>query len=134
MSERDATLTSTAHGTTPSVLSSFRQHWFVWFTIGLGIWVLLPWLAPVLMHLGVPGLAHVIYFLYSPQCHQLPQRSYFLFGNQLMIPLKDILAAYPVGDPLQLRPFIGTPELGWKVACGIDPISWTQDYSAWLSG
>ena len=33
-----------------------------------------------------------------------------------MVPLRDILAVYPTSDPLLLRPFLGTPELGWKVA------------------
>jgi len=37
------------------------------------------------MHLGKPGLASLIYLFYSPQCHQLPQRSYFLFGDRLMV-------------------------------------------------
>ena len=68
------------------------------------------------MHVGATGPANLIYLLYSPQCHQLPQRSYFLFGDRLMVPLADILAVTGPRDPLTLRWFVGTTELGWKVA------------------
>jgi hypothetical protein len=33
-----------------------------------------------------------------------------------MVPLADILALTGPRDPLRLRWFVGTPELGWKVA------------------
>ena len=98
------------------VFRSFCRHWLAWLNLLVGIWVALPWLAPVLMHLDAPAPARLIYLFYSPQCHQLPQRSYFLFGDRPVIPLQDILAVYPVSDPLQLRPFLGTPEQGWEVA------------------
>ena len=91
-------------------------HWLAALNVLIGVWVVLPWLAPVFMHLGATWPARAVYAFYSLQCHQLPQRSYFLFGSQLMLPLKDILSAYPAQDPLQLRPFIGTTALGWKVA------------------
>ena len=91
-------------------------HWPVLLAALTGVWVTLPWLAPVLMRAGATGPAYLIYLLYSPQCHQLPQRSYFLFGERLMVPLADILAVTGPRDPLTLRWFLGTPELGWKVA------------------
>ena len=92
------------------------RHWLACFCILTGIWVTLPWLAPILMRFGATGPAMAIYLFYSPQCHQLPQRSYFLFGPWLMVPLNNILAITPTTDPLALRWFLGTPELGWKVA------------------
>ena len=92
------------------------RHWLACFCILTGIWVTLPWLAPIFMRFGASGPAYLIYLLYSPQCHQLPQRSYFLFGDRLMVPLTDILAVTGPRDPLSLRPFLGTPDLGWKVA------------------
>ncbi len=94
----------------------FSRHWVAWLNVLVGIWVGLPWVAPILMHVGASGPANLIYLFYSPQCHQLPQRSYFLFGDRLMVPLRDILAVYPTSDPLLLRLFVGTPTLGWKVA------------------
>jgi len=92
------------------------QHWLAWLNVLVALWVALPWLAPVFMHAGLSGPARLIYLFYAPQCHQLPQRSYFLLGPRLMVPVRDILAIYPASDPLSLRPFLGTPELGWKVA------------------
>ena len=97
-------------------LQFLSQHWLACLNVLVGIWVGLPWAAPVLLHMGASGPANLIYLFYSPQCHQLPQRSYFLFGDRLMVPLRDILAVFPTSDPLLLRPFLGTPELGWKVA------------------
>ena len=98
------------------ILIWLALHWPILLAALTGVWVTLPWLAPVLMHAGAIGPAALIYLFYSPQCHQLPQRSYFLFGDRLILPLADILAVTGPRDPLTLRPFLGTPELGWKVA------------------
>jgi uncharacterized membrane protein len=92
------------------------RHWLLVANLVLGVWVLLPWLAPVLMVAGLSGGARLIYFLYSLQCHQLPERSYFLFGPQLMYPLADINAAWSYTTVLELRQFIGNPVMGYKVA------------------
>jgi uncharacterized membrane protein len=81
------------------------------------LWVGLPWLAPILMRMGWEGPARAIYFIYSFQCHQLPQRSFFLFGAQSMYPLEHIQSISPdTLNPLILRQFIGNPEMGYKVA------------------
>ena len=111
-----ATYTQAMNKLANKLFLALSQHWLAWLNLLIGIWVLLPWAAPVLMRVGAPGPATLIYLVYAPQCHQLPQRSYFLFGDQLMLPLQDILTVYPADDPLSLRPFLGTPELGWKVA------------------
>jgi uncharacterized membrane protein len=93
------------------------RHWLGLFILLTGIWVALPWLAPVLMHWGLETPARWIYFIYSFQCHQLPQRSYFLFGPQPSLSLEFIQQAWQnTNDPSVLRQFIGSPELGWKVA------------------
>jgi len=92
------------------------RNWLLIAAVLLGVWVLLPWLAPVLMAAGLEKGARLIYAVYSGQCHQLPQRSYFLFGPRLMVPIADITAVWPYTDHFQLRQFIGTPELGYKVA------------------
>ena len=55
--------------------------------------------------------------VYSFLCHQLPQRSLFLFGPKTMYSLGEIQAAWQdTINPLVLRQFIGSPEMGWKVA------------------
>jgi uncharacterized membrane protein len=93
------------------------RHWFASFVLLGGTLVLLPWLAPVFMKLGLIGAAQTIYRLYSYACHQMPQRSFFLFGPQFMIPLDQIRATWrDTTNPMVLRQFIGSPELGYKVA------------------
>jgi uncharacterized membrane protein len=96
---------------------SFSRRWFAWFVILMGLWVGLPWLAPVFMRFGWEKLAEAIYFLYSFQCHQLPQRSFFLFGSRLMYPLNQIQTAWQdTFNPVVLRQFIGNSNMGYKVA------------------
>jgi uncharacterized membrane protein len=93
------------------------RHWLLVVNVLLGVYVGLPWLAPVFMKLGWPLAGQLIYVLYSTQCHQLPERSFFLFGAQPMYSLAQIHAVWQnTSDPFILRQFIGTPELGWKVA------------------
>ena len=99
------------------IVLRFARHWLLIVNLLIAIWVGLPWLAPVMMHLGWMGAGKAIYFIYSFQCHQLPERSFFLFGKQAMYSLTEIQAAWqPSTDPLILRQFIGNPEMGWKVA------------------
>lgn len=93
------------------------RNWIVIFAIAMGIYIGLPFLAPLFMNWGWIGAARVIYWIYSFQCHQLPQRSFFLFGPNTMYSLSDIQAAgQSTLNPLILRQFIGSSELGWKVA------------------
>ncbi len=98
------------------LILGLSRRWLPITSLVLGLWVLLPWLAPVLMAAGLEGGAGLIYTFYGAQCHQLPQRSYFLFGPRLMYPMADINAAWPYTQHFQLRQFVGTPEMGYKVA------------------
>jgi uncharacterized membrane protein len=93
------------------------RHWLLVISLMLGLYVGLPWLAPLFMKLGLTSAGNTIYLIYSTQCHQLPQRSFFLFGLKPMFSLAEIQAAWKVTDnPLVLRQFTGNPEMGWKVA------------------
>lgn len=93
------------------------RHWLLIFNVPIGIYVGLPWLAPLFMKLGWTAAGSFIYTVYSTQCHQLPQRSYFLFGPKVMYSLAEIQAAWqPTNDAAILRQFIGNPTMGWKVA------------------
>jgi len=95
----------------------FSRHWVLIFGIILGLYAGLPFLAPVFVKSGWEAPARAIYFIYSFQCHQLPQRSYFLFGSKLTYSLTEIqVLSSTLLDPLALRNFIGNPEMGWKVA------------------
>ncbi|HEY0606197.1 MAG TPA: hypothetical protein VGD58_24965, partial [Herpetosiphonaceae bacterium] len=82
-----------------------------------GLYGGLPWLAPIFMQWGWTGAANILYTMYATQCHQLPQRSFFLFGTQPMYSLSQIQAVFQMtDDALVLRQFIGTSDMGWKVA------------------
>jgi uncharacterized membrane protein len=95
----------------------FSRHWLLFSNLLIALWVGLPWLAPVFMHLGWTSAGKIIYLFYSFQCHQLPERSYFLFGRELTYSLSEIQSAWlTTTNPLILRQFIGNPEMGWKVA------------------
>ena len=100
-----------------SAFEWISQHWFQIFLVVYGLWVFLPFLAPVFMHIGWTGAGKTLYLIYSFICHQLPERSYFLFGQKTMYSLAEIQAAWQdTINPLILRKFIGNPEMGWKVA------------------
>ena len=93
------------------------KYWLFLFSAILGLWILLPFLAPLFMHLGWDKLGNAIYLLYATQCHQLPQRSFFLFGSDSMYSLTDIQSIWQqTNNPLILRQFVGNADIGWKVA------------------
>jgi uncharacterized membrane protein len=82
----------------------------------LGLYAGLPWLAPVFMKLGWEPPGRILYMAYSTQCHQLANRSYFLFGPEWMVPPDRLAAAGAETSMLGLRAFLGSSEIGWKVA------------------
>jgi uncharacterized membrane protein len=93
----------------------------------------MPFLAPILMHAGLDGAAKVIYFIYSWLCHQLPERSYFLFGSHFTHSLAEIQKAWQhTNNPVILRQFIGSTAMGWKVAWSDRMVSMFT--SLWLFG
>lgn len=112
---------SDGHRTTAARLNR-AVYWLgrYWLLVFLALWGtlnLLPWMAPVLIEAGWEAGGRAIYTFYTFLCHQLPQRSYFLFGRQPMYELSEIQAAWQNTDnPLVLRQFVGNPEMGWKVA------------------
>ena len=114
----------------------FSRRWTAYFNVVIGVYVALPILAPVLMQIGVPGPARAIYTIYSPLCHQMASRSFFLFGEQLaypsvnagtdLLPLEtfapDLAEFEEVADEnwaeffLAARAFVGNDEMGYKMA------------------
>lgn len=91
-------------------------HWFHTFLMAYGLFVWLPWLAPLAMHIGWVGLGKAIYLGYAFVCHQLPERSFFLFGLKVMYSLPEIQDAWRnTINPFFLRQFIGSPDMGWKL-------------------
>jgi uncharacterized membrane protein len=100
------------------IVLGIARHWVALFSLALFIYVGLPFLAPVLMQVGATGPARVIYLVYSPACHQLPDRSYFLFGQSPVYSLDELESSsvLPGSGLLERRRYIGDEMLGWKVA------------------
>jgi uncharacterized membrane protein len=98
------------------IASAFLHHWLALVLTALLVFGLGPFLAPVAMAAGWTAVGKALYAIYSPFCHQLPQRSWFLFGEQLTYTLDEIYQVYPYTDAWRLRQFYGTADMGWKVA------------------
>jgi uncharacterized membrane protein len=114
------------------------KRWVSVFSVLVGIYVGLPILAPILMQVGLTGPAGAIYRVYSPFCHQMASRSFFLFGEQYAYPRAiagsdlEPIESYMAGilefenvstDPaewttflLPARRFLGNEQLGFKMA------------------
>ena len=109
------------------------RHWVLVISLLLGLYALVPFLAPLFMSSGwvVPG--KLIYWIYSFLCHQLPERSYFLFGAKFSYTLVDIQAAWRNTNSIViLRQFVGNTQMGWKVAWSDRMVS--MFVSLWLFG
>ena len=117
----------------PRTTAKRTALWFILFILVAGAYVILPFLAPVFMAIGWSGAGKAIYFIYSFLCHQLPERSYFLFGPKITYSLPEIQAAWQnTTNPLILRQFVGNAQMGWKVAWSDRMISMFS--SLWLFG
>ena len=124
------TLNSSEHSK-QSVFQWMGNHWFISFLIVYGVWVFLPYFAPIFMRLGWTGAGKTVYFIYSFFCHQLPERSFFWFGGKTMYSLSEIQNAWQnTINPMILRQFIGNETMGWKIAWSDRMISFYT--SIWL--
>jgi uncharacterized membrane protein len=118
----------------PSPVSTFSQNFVLWIDRRV-LWlskhwlavtnaffltyVGLPILAPILLAFGLTGPANTIYSLYRAACHQLPSRSYFIFGEQVAFCHRDvaIYAALFLGGLLYgfVRHRLKPPPLRWYI-------------------
>lgn len=107
------------------LLHSFSLHWLAVFNFIVFTYATLPFAAPILMNAGYTRPASWIYTLYSPMCHQLAFRSWFLFGEQPAYPRELAgtslgsfaeLTGLDEGDLLSARRFVGDERVGYKVA------------------
>lgn len=102
------------------------RHWLALVNLLIFVYVGLPFLAPVLMKAGATLPANAIYAAYSPLCHQLGFRSFFLFGEQPYYPRVGagvegaVTYSQATGlnedDLLSARRYIGDEKVGYKVA------------------
>ncbi len=104
----------------------FSRNYALIISFILSIFILIPFLAPVLAKNNNITGANIIYKTYHVLCHQLAFRSFFLFGEQPVYPRElaqmDSLRTYEQVTGSQIidlefaRSFIGDSELGYKVA------------------
>lgn len=108
-----------------SFASWFEHYYLHLLLLFLFLFILLPVLAPVLVKNGLEFPARVIYWAYSNLCHQLPYRSFFLFGIHTHYPLEtaglankiDFISAFNYsGDLEDSRSIVGSEILGYKIA------------------
>jgi len=104
------------------------RHWLAVFNVVVALFIGLPFAAPTLLHLGEANncspcatIGRLIYLVYRPTCHQLPERSFFLFGPQAVYHADELeaLGALPPGLSLfqrEILRFAGAARIGYKVA------------------
>lgn len=95
------------------------RHWLAFLNGFWGLLVLGAFLPPLFMEMGWEGAAKAGYTAYSFTCHQLPERSFFLFGNEQAFTMydKDVLVAAGANPASQLtmRQFVGDTQMGYKL-------------------
>ncbi len=89
------------------------KHWLFLANLVWGLYVGLPVLAPILMLTGHIWLGNVIYSAYKVACHQMPWRSFFIGGPQVVYTYDELRTL--VGPALTAR-YVGDATIGYKVA------------------
>jgi len=59
------------------------RHWLLLANAGAALYAALPWAAPLAQASGHPLIGELLFRLYTPLCHQLPERSFFICGHQV---------------------------------------------------
>lgn len=93
------------------IFSSILRRWLLATSLFIALFVGIAVLAPVLAWLGHTAAASAIYDFYRGACHQLPFRSVFLFGPQVLYSAAEVQAQG--GD---VSRWLGSAEAGWKIA------------------
>ena len=95
------------------LIFQLAKHWLFLANLTWGLYVGLPILAPILMLTGHVWLGNVIHTAYKVACHQIPWRSFFIGGSQIVYTYEELIAL--VGPALTLR-YFGDATIGYKVA------------------
>jgi uncharacterized membrane protein len=90
------------------------RHWLLLVNLVVGTFVAGTLLAPLLMYLGLNGPGRMVYRFYSFFCHQLPERSYFLFGPNGVDTYSRVQVIAWGANPGYTRGFVGNPQVGFK--------------------
>jgi uncharacterized membrane protein len=59
------------------------RHWLLLVNGGAILYAGLPWLSPLAKASGHPLIGELLFRIYTPLCHQLPERSFFVCGHQV---------------------------------------------------
>jgi uncharacterized membrane protein len=59
------------------------RHWLLLVNGGVILYAGLPWLSPLAKASGYPLIGELLFRIYTPLCHQLPERSFFVCGHQV---------------------------------------------------
>ena len=102
------------------------RHYLALINFIVIIYVSIPFLAPVLMKIGLFVPARIIYKTYGVVCHQLAFRSWFLFGDQIAYPRSsagvknlqpfEVATGISEQDYFGARSYEGDEKVGYKVA------------------
>lgn len=118
-------------------LLKVSRRWLRVALVLIGLYAGLPWVAPTLMHFGLEGPAHLLYFAYGPFCHQFAFRSFFLYGEQpeypraisgtTLTPYEDYISRSPEFDRA-LGNWVGQPGRSFfQTVEEFDPYRWTYE-------
>lgn len=104
----------------------FSKHYMILLNSFTFLYLFLAILAPSFMKFGWERPARIIYKIYSPLCHQLAYRSFFLYGEQLYYPrelagVEDMITygqatGLDENDIRSARNFLGNEDMGYKMA------------------
>ncbi|MCL4265456.1 MAG: DUF2085 domain-containing protein [Anaerolineae bacterium] len=93
------------------------RYWYFLFMAAASIFLLLGFLAPALLAEGYEAAGTAVYRFLAPHNHQLPERSYFLFGESGFIRTYSLEQVIAFGaDPQQAQAFTGNAHMGYKTA------------------
>ncbi len=95
-------------------LRCFSAHWLALTNVFLGLYIGLPLLSPILYQAGNSRGGALLQMLYRPFCHQRPERSFFLFGEQVIYSTGDLTTRLGVGT-VPYR-YVGAPGIGFRIA------------------
>lgn len=93
------------------------RYWFLMANLLAGAVLAMGFLAPALMSEGFTNAGQSVYRFLAPHNHQLPHRSYFLFGQSGSIQSYSLEQVLAFGaSPQNLQAFVGNQEIGFKTA------------------
>lgn len=93
------------------------RYWYFLFMAAAIVFLMLGFLAPALLAEGYEEAGTAVYRFLTPHNHQLPQRSYFLFGESAFFRGYSLEQLIAFGaDPQQLQAFTGNARIGYKTA------------------